>query len=308
MNTLHLQYAVEVERCGSITQAAENLFMAQPNLSKAIRDMEEGLGIAIFERTPRGMAPTPQGREFLAYAKGILAQVKAIEAIAGRGEGENNAFSASIPRASYIADAVSRFFASLEGNASLDAKVEETNPIKTINDVSDGKFALGVIRYASKDESYFLEYLKEKRLLSQLLWEFSYCLLLPSRHPLAARSEIYREDLKPFLEIAHGDLAVPYLPAPDPRKNACWRRVLVFERSIQFDLLGRVDDAYMWVSPVPDGVIKRHGLIQRRCADATERYRDALVMAVGREKTPLEERFLKILETVRDEASARTIQ
>ena len=76
MNTLHLKYAVEVERAGSITQAADNLFMAQPNLSKAIRELEEGLGITIFERTPRGVVPTPKGVEFLTRAKEILGVVR----------------------------------------------------------------------------------------------------------------------------------------------------------------------------------------------------------------------------------------
>jgi DNA-binding transcriptional LysR family regulator len=75
MNTLHLKYAVEVERAGSITQAADNLFMAQPNLSKAIRELEEGLGITIFERTPRGVVPTQRGVEFLRRAKEILGVV-----------------------------------------------------------------------------------------------------------------------------------------------------------------------------------------------------------------------------------------
>ena len=51
MNTQHLKYAVEVERTGSITQAADNLYMAQPNLSKAIKELEDTLGISIFRRT-----------------------------------------------------------------------------------------------------------------------------------------------------------------------------------------------------------------------------------------------------------------
>ena len=53
MNTLHLKYALEVERSGSISQAAQNLFMAQPNLSKAIRDLESDLGYQIFKRKSR---------------------------------------------------------------------------------------------------------------------------------------------------------------------------------------------------------------------------------------------------------------
>ena len=62
MNTLYFRYAVEVERSRSITQAAENLFMAQPNLSKAIKELEDSLGITIFERTPKGVIPTKRCR------------------------------------------------------------------------------------------------------------------------------------------------------------------------------------------------------------------------------------------------------
>lgn len=65
MNTVLLQYAVEVEKTGSITQAAANLFMDQPNLSKAIKSLEETMGAPIFKRTPKGMLPTARGRVFL---------------------------------------------------------------------------------------------------------------------------------------------------------------------------------------------------------------------------------------------------
>ena len=58
MNILHLRYAVEVASTGSINKAAENLYMNQPNLSRAIKELEENLGIAIFERTTRGMIVT----------------------------------------------------------------------------------------------------------------------------------------------------------------------------------------------------------------------------------------------------------
>ena len=85
MNLQQLRYAVEVERTGSITQAAENLFMGQPNLSKAIRELEREVGIEIFLRTPRGMELTEKGRVFLGYAKQILAQVRQMEEL-GQGE------------------------------------------------------------------------------------------------------------------------------------------------------------------------------------------------------------------------------
>jgi DNA-binding transcriptional LysR family regulator len=61
MNTLFFKYAIEIERTRSITKAAENLFMAQPNLSKAIKEMEETLGFSIFERNSKGIMPTQKG-------------------------------------------------------------------------------------------------------------------------------------------------------------------------------------------------------------------------------------------------------
>ena len=82
MNTLFFKYAIEVDRTRSITQAAENLFMAQPNLSKAIKETEEMLGYEIFARTSKGVAPTEKGAEFLKYARNIMKQ---LDLIAGEG-------------------------------------------------------------------------------------------------------------------------------------------------------------------------------------------------------------------------------
>lgn len=69
MNLLHLKYAIEIEKTQSINKAAENLYMGQPNLSRAIKELERSMGVKIFQRTSKGMIPTPEGIEFLGYAK-----------------------------------------------------------------------------------------------------------------------------------------------------------------------------------------------------------------------------------------------
>ena len=81
MNTQYFIYAIEVEKTGSITQAANNLFMSQPTLSKAIRDMESSVGFPVFKRTSKGVVPTQRGTEFLIYAKKIAAQLQKMDAI-----------------------------------------------------------------------------------------------------------------------------------------------------------------------------------------------------------------------------------
>ena len=81
MNILHVKYALEVAKHKSISKAARNLYMGQPNLSRAIKELESELGITIFERTSKGINPTPDGEEFLQYAKRILLQIEEVEEI-----------------------------------------------------------------------------------------------------------------------------------------------------------------------------------------------------------------------------------
>ena len=81
MNLLHLKYAVEIANTKSISRAAENLYMGQPNLSRAIKELEENLHVTIFNRTSKGITVTPEGEEFLQYARRIINQVDEVEAI-----------------------------------------------------------------------------------------------------------------------------------------------------------------------------------------------------------------------------------
>ena len=65
MNILHMKYAVEVARHGSLNKAADALFIAQPNISRSIKELEANLGITIFDRSAKGMILTPEGEEFI---------------------------------------------------------------------------------------------------------------------------------------------------------------------------------------------------------------------------------------------------
>ncbi|MEG1305282.1 MAG: LysR family transcriptional regulator, partial [Oscillospiraceae bacterium] len=164
MNTLHFKYAVEVEKTGSISQAAENLFMAQPNLSKAIKELEDTLGISIFERTSKGVVATEQGREFLEYAKQILVQLSKMESIYVTPDEKFNrqSIKLSMPRSSYISIGLSNFIKELDLAKEIDIHIQETNSLKAIDNVSGENFSLGIIRYQRIFEKYFTDYLKEK--------------------------------------------------------------------------------------------------------------------------------------------------
>ena len=81
MNITHLKYAMEIAKTHSLNKAAENLYMAQPNLSRAIKELEENIGISIFNRKSHGMDLTVEGEEFLEYAKKILKQIDEVESL-----------------------------------------------------------------------------------------------------------------------------------------------------------------------------------------------------------------------------------
>ena len=101
MNFLHLKYAIMVAETGSISKAAKKLYVAQPNVSRAIKELESDLNITIFERNSKGMIVTPEGEQLIHYAKRILRQIDDMEKIF-KYQKKKNVFSISVPRASYI--------------------------------------------------------------------------------------------------------------------------------------------------------------------------------------------------------------
>lgn len=278
-NIQHLRYAVEVEKTGSISRAAENLFMGQPHLSKAIRELEEDMNITIFNRTSKGVVPTPQGARFLEYARNILVQIDELESLYKPSGAQT--FSLSLPRASYAAYAFTKFTQTLDGQEAVDLKYHETNSMQTIKDVSDGRFCLGIVRYQDVHEKYFLSALEERGLKYEDIWEFEYLALMSRKHQLAAAPEIRYSDLRQFTEIVHDDNSVPAMPVSEARllaqKHEKKKKIAVYERGIQFELLQRLPCTYIWVSPMPQAVLDCFDLVQRPCCDADNSFRDILV-------------------------------
>ena len=308
MNMLHLRYAVEVARTGSITQAAENLYMGQPNLSKAIKELEESIGILLFKRSTKGVVPTKQGAEFLQYARNILSQIEEMETHYRPDGRDRQRFSICVPRGSYISYAFSQYIAGLDMEKGIDANFSETNSMQTIAHVSSGEFHLGIIRYQTVYESYFLNFLQEKQLHHQPVWEFEYVALMSKTHPLAMEAQVSYDALCEYIEITHGDISVPYLsygtaqqeaPSPHARK-----RIYVYERGSQYDLLTNVAGTYMWVSPVPNTYLERYGLVQRKCSVMDHTCRDLLITPRDYQFNRQEEAFLERLHAVRDELKA----
>lgn len=295
MNILHLKYAVEVARTGSLNKAAESLYMNQPNLSRAIRELEASLGVTLFRRTKRGMLVTPEGEEFLRYAEKILQQIDQVEALYRSGAAVKQRFSISVPHACYISEAFTRFSGEL-GKGLAELLYMETNSQQAIKNILESDYQLGVIRYAGKHDRYYKEMLEEKGLSYELVTEFHYRLLMSGEHPLAGRAEIFRRDLIPFTEIVCAAPSLPALPVEalrkEERSEEAEKRVFVFDRASAFDLLAGNHNAFLWASPVPEKLRERYGLVQKPCEDHREEYRDVLVYRKDHRLSELEKQFI----------------
>lgn len=305
MNLLHFKYAVEIAKTKSISKAAENLFMGQPNLSRAIKELEESLGIIIFNRTPKGISITPEGEEFLRYAKRIIRQVDEVEEIYKNGRKPKTRFSACVPRATYLSHAFTEFAKHINDNSPADFFYKETNSMRTINSIINGDYNIGIIRYQDTFENYFLSMFAQKLLVAEIITDFSYVLVMSEDSPLADKEVITTEDLYDYVEISHADPYVPSLPLTDIKKaeisENVKKHIFVFERGSQFDLLERMPESFMWVSPLPQDVCDKHHLVQRKCADQQRTYRDVLIYRMDYTPTALDKKFIEAVNKAKDE-------
>lgn len=303
MNLLHMKHALEVAKAGSLSKAAESLFIAAPNISRSIKELEADLGISIFERTQNGMKLTPEGEEFINFAKGILSQIDEVERFYKTGTPKKQKFSISVPRACYISEAFAEFSKSLTKDAA-EIFYKETNSQRTINNMLNHNYKLGIIRYAENYDRYFKNMLDEKGFQYELVTEFTYSLIMSADNPLAEKEKITFDDLKDYIEIAHADPYVPSMPISKVVKeelpDSIERRIFVFERASQFDLLSLNPETFMWVSPVPKNLLENYNLVQKKCIDNKKRYKDVLIYKNGYRLSKLDQQFItKLCEVKR---------
>lgn len=295
MNLLHMKHALEVAKAGSISKASEVLLIAAPNISRSIKELETDLGITIFDRTQNGMKLTPEGEEFINFAKEILGQIDEVEKFYKAGSPKKQKFSISVPRASYISEAFAEFSKSLSKDAA-EIFYKETNSQRTIHNMLNHDYKLGIIRYAENYDKYFKSMLEEKDFQYELVTQFTYSLVMSANSPLASKKEITFNDLEEYIEIAHADPYVPSMPLSKVVKEELPdnidRRIFIFERASQFDLLCKNNETFMWVSPSPTDLLKRYNLVQKKCVDNKKIYKDILIYKMGYKLSKLDRQFI----------------
>ena len=299
MNIQYLKYVVEVDKTGSINKAAKNLYMGQPNLSAAIKELEKELGISIFYRSKKGVFATKEGEKFLFHAKKIISQVNELKSLYKPNTSNLPIhFSIAACRATYITIAISNFINNLKNKKGMTVNFNETNSLNVINEVANGNAEIGIIRYQNIHENYFASLLKSKNLIFEPLWESKLFLTFSENHSLIFEKEIKSEMLKKYIEIVQGDMKVPvdkssnlsnsYQPSP--------QSISVYDRGSHVNLLVNVKEAFMWVPILPENILKRNKLVQRECADLKIITKDILIYSLEREQSIYIKNFISSLK------------
>lgn len=296
MNMQHLKYVLEVNKTRSINKAAKNLYMGQPNLSAAIKDLEEEIGVSIFYRTKKGVQLTREGEKFLAKAAKIISQVNELESFYKTSSKSLVFLSIAAHRATYITIAISKFINNLENKKDMNITFNETNSLNVINEVASGNAEIGIIRYQNIHESYFLSLLESKDIVFEPLWEFQMLITFSESHPLAPLEKIPFEMLADYIEIVSGDTKIPTVKDFEtPASSKC---IYVYDRGSHINLLTNVKGAFMWVPMLPEHILKRNHLVQKICTIPSIITRDILIHSAERVKSNYAQDFILTLHDI----------
>ena len=238
MTLQQLRYVVCVSETGNITTASEKLFISQPSLTNAIKNLEEEMNINIFNRNNKGVTLTPDGITFLSYARQVLEQADLLTNKFVDNKERKPVFSVSCQHYSFAVNAFIDVINEFKAN-SYNFTLRETQTYEIITDVSQLISEIGILYLSSKNEEVITKILKENDLTFDLLFTAKPHVFISNSHPLAKKDKITLDELSdyPYLSFEQGQYNSFYfseeiLSTLDRRKN-----IKVRDRATLFNLV-----------------------------------------------------------------------
>lgn len=197
MTLQQLRYAIEIANSGSMNEAAKKLFVSQPSLSNAIKELESELGITIFERTNRGISISVEGLEFLGYARQIIEQTELME---NRYTGKKRSpvyFSVSTQHYAFVVDA---FVTLMKQNdlTEYNFSLRETITYEIIEDVRTLRSDLGILYINESNYKLMNKLFSDGNLKFTPLFNTNPHVYIRTGHPLAHKESITQDDILPY--------------------------------------------------------------------------------------------------------------
>ena len=233
-----LKYVIEVSRSRSISKAAQNLFISQPSLSNAIKELENEIGIAIFLRTNKGIIVTAEGSEFLGYARQVVEQTALLETRYSNTQPLQQHFSVS---AQHYAFAVSAFVRLLKdyNQEEYEFTLRETKTYEIITDVKNLRSEIGILYVNDFNRKVIYKFLEEGNLIFHELFEAKPHVFISAQNPLAKQDFVTLPDLMsyPYLSFEQGDYNSFYFSEEILSTISRPKNITVSDRATLFNLL-----------------------------------------------------------------------
>lgn len=238
MTIKQMTYLSKIVACKSMTQAAKELFISQPSLSKAIKDLEEELGITIFIRSSQGLTLSAQGQKLLSHAQIILEQAALIESCFSTDEDACLSWSISTQHYAFVIEAFIKAVNSI-GQDDCRYHLREQETLQIIDDVKKGQSEIGVIYLSQFNSPYLLKILKENNLTFNHLLETGLYVFVAKDHPLASNKSVDIDQLQDyhFLAFEQGEHNSFYLCEEIISDIKHPKTVYVTDRATLFDLV-----------------------------------------------------------------------
>ncbi|WP_295787715.1 LysR family transcriptional regulator [uncultured Veillonella sp.] len=202
MTLLQLKYVVAVANCGSMNKAAKELFIAQPSLTAAIKELEQELGITIFSRTNKGVVLSADGEEFLGYARQVMEQTTLIEEKYFGQPSVKHQFCVSTQHYSFAVEAFVDVLKSYGGN-EYDFRIRETQTYEIIEDVAKLRSEIGILYLNEYNETILRKEFKHYDLTFHRLFLAKPHVFVSSSSPLAKQDVVKLEDLDPYPRLSY---------------------------------------------------------------------------------------------------------
>ena len=211
MTLQQLNYAVAISEIGSLNKASEILYISQPSLTESIKDLEKELGITIFIRSGRGVTLTPEGSDFILYARQVLVDYSELVERFDNTKNYKKKFGVSAQHYSF---AVKAFVELIQENdtSRYELAIRETRTQQVISDVANLKSEIGIIYLSEFNKRAIGKLLRTANLEFHPLINCEAYVYLWSGHPLAKKKSISFEELKeyPCLSFEQGDSSFYY--------------------------------------------------------------------------------------------------
>ena len=197
MTLTQLRYVLAVADTHSMNEAARTLFIAQPSLSQAVKDLEEEIGITLFNRSNRGVRITPEGEEFLGYARQVVEQYRLVEDRYIEKRNSRKKFSVSMQHYTFAVKAFVELVKQF-GMDEYEFAVHETKTYEVIEDVKNFRSEIGILYLNDFNRAVLTKLFKESEVEFHEILQCGIDVYMWKGHPLAGKREIDMEELDEY--------------------------------------------------------------------------------------------------------------